>query len=81
VVNLGLGFRGPPGFYRALLASGDNDARGSAIVILATFTITAAGTAALAPFITLGLLPLAAMASAICIASVATLLLLPRLAD
>ncbi len=81
LVNLGLGFRGPPGFYRAMLASGDNDARGSALVILACFAITAAGTALLAPFINIGLLPLAAAACAITTLSVLFLLLLPRLED
>lgn len=27
--NMGIGFRGPPGFYRALQASGGDDARAS----------------------------------------------------
>lgn len=81
LVNLGLGFRGPPGFYRAMLASGDNDARGSALVILASFAITAAGTALLAPFITIGLLPLAAAAFSISMTSVIILLTFPRLQD
>ena len=34
LVNLGLGVRGPPGFFRALESAGDNDARGSALVVL-----------------------------------------------
>src|SRR5690606_28812092 len=33
-INTGLGLRGPPGFYRAILASHGDDARGSALVIL-----------------------------------------------
>ncbi|MBT6582745.1 MAG: MFS transporter, partial [Gammaproteobacteria bacterium] len=65
VVNLGLGVRGPPGFYQAIIASGGNDARGAALVILLVFATTSIGTALLAPFITLGLLPLAATAAVV----------------
>lgn len=78
-VNLGLGFRGPPGFYQAILAAQDNDARGAAMVILLVFFTTALGTALLAPFITLGLIPLAASACAVSCGSVMALLLLPEL--
>ena len=56
-VNIGLGLRGPPGFYRALLAAHGDDARGSAIVILAIMAATATGTAVVAPFIEHGLGP------------------------
>ena len=76
-VNLGLGFRGPPGFYQAILASGDNDARGAALVILLVFTTTSIGTALLAPFITQGLLPLAATAAAVSVSSLIALFFLP----
>ena len=79
-VNLGLGFRGPHGFYQAIIASGDNDARGAALVILMVFCTTAAGTAALAPFITLGLLPLAATAAAVSVCSLVALSILPPMA-
>jgi DHA1 family bicyclomycin/chloramphenicol resistance-like MFS transporter len=76
-VNLGLGFRGPPGFYQAIIASGDNDARGAALVILLVFSTTSIGTALLAPFITLGLLPLAAAAAAVSVSSLVALFFLP----
>ena len=79
-VNLGFGLRGPPGFYRAVLASRGDDARGAALTILFILLTAAAGTAAAAPFITGGLVPLAAFAAAISAASVASLLLLPKLA-
>lgn len=78
-VNLGFGFRGPPGFFHAVLASRGDDARGAALVILFILLTAAAGTAAAAPFITGGLAPLAAFAAAISAASLASLLLLPRL--
>ena len=76
-VNLGLGFRGPPGFYQAIIASGDNDARGAALVILLVFSTTSIGTALLAPFITMGLMPLAAAAAAVSVSSLAALFFLP----
>ena len=76
-VNLGLGVRGPPGFYQAIIASGDNDARGAALVILMVFTTTSVGTALLAPFITLGLLPLASTAAAVSVSALIALYFLP----
>ncbi|CAN0217446.1 unnamed protein product [Phaeothamnion confervicola] len=75
-MNLGLGFRGPTGFMQAIVASKGNDARGSAVVILAILLITGVGTAIAAPWITMGLIPLAAIATAISISSV--LILLPK---
>ncbi|MBL6691832.1 MAG: MFS transporter [Pseudomonadales bacterium] len=78
-VNLGLGFRGPPGFYLAVVASGDNDSRGAALVMLMVFMTTALGTAALAPFITIGLVPLAITAGIIIVMSIIILALLPAL--
>ncbi|MDG1231864.1 MAG: MFS transporter [Pseudomonadales bacterium] len=77
VVNLGLGVRGPPGFYQAIIASGGNDARGAALVILLVFATTSIGTALLAPFITLGLLPLAATTAAVSVSALVTLFFLP----
>ncbi|MBT5701879.1 MAG: MFS transporter, partial [Gammaproteobacteria bacterium] len=76
-VNLGLGVRGPPGFYQAIIASGDNDARGAALVMLLVFATTSIGTALLAPFITLGLLPLAATAAAVSTSALVALYFLP----
>jgi MFS transporter, DHA1 family, multidrug resistance protein len=76
-VNLGLGVRGPPGFYQAIIASGDNDARGAALVMLLVFATTSIGTALLAPFITLGLLPLAATTAAVSLSALVSLFFLP----
>ncbi len=75
-MNLGLGFRGPTGFMQAIVASRGNDVRGSAVVILAILLITGVGTAIAAPWITLGLIPLSAIATAVSISSV--LILLPK---
>lgn len=78
-VNVGIGLRGPPGFYLAILASGDDDARGAALVMLSVFLTVAGGTALLAPFIALGLVPLAGVASVVGSLGVILLLNLPRL--
>ena len=75
-VNLGLGIRGPVGFYHALLASGDNDSRGSALVILLVMLLAAGGTGAVAPFIENGLLPVANIAMGLAVSSVLLLVFL-----
>ncbi|MFT6407380.1 MAG: MFS family permease [Arenicella sp.] len=72
-VNLGLGLRGPPGFYRAVVAAGDNDSRGAALLILFILGIAAFGTALVAPFISQGLVPLSAVAATVMISSVVIL--------
>lgn len=75
-VNLGLGLRGPPGFYQAIIESGDNDARGAALMILFILGIAALGTAIAAPFIEKGLVPLSLVASAVTMTSVLLLVCL-----
>ncbi|AEG91719.1 MFS transporter [Ramlibacter tataouinensis] len=72
-VNLGLGLRGPPGFLLAIVAAQGDDSRAAALVVLATLLTTALGTVAVAPWIARGLVPLAAVAAAISLASVAVL--------
>jgi len=79
-INTGLGLRGPPGFYRAVLASHGDDARGSALVILFIMLASAGGTAVVAPFIKQGLAPLACAAAVLEAAALACLLL-PRMSD
>jgi DHA1 family bicyclomycin/chloramphenicol resistance-like MFS transporter len=78
-VNLGLGLRGPPGFFRAILASDGDDVRGAALVILFILSTTATGTAIAAPFVTAGLAPLSIVAASGSCLSVLLLLALPRL--
>jgi predicted MFS family arabinose efflux permease len=78
-VNLGLGLRGPPGFFRAILASDGDDARGAALMILAILATTAIGTAIAAPFVTAGIAPLAMVAAGFSCLSVLLLLALPKL--
>ncbi len=75
-VNLGLGLRGPPGFYQAVVAAGDNDSRGAALLILFILGFAAIGTAIVAPFISLGLIALGIAASSIACTSVFVLLIL-----
>jgi len=71
-VNVGLGLRGPPGFHAAIVAAED-DARGAALLVVAILLTAALGTAAVAPFITLGLV---AIASGAAFLATAALLLL-----
>ncbi|KGE03681.1 MFS transporter [Pseudohaliea rubra] len=77
--NAGFGLRGPPGFYCALQASGGDDARASALVLLFVMATTAGGTALAAPLVTRGLAPLAAVAFALGVVGILCLALLPRL--
>jgi predicted MFS family arabinose efflux permease len=79
-MNVGLGLRGPPGFFRAVLASHGDDARGAALVILGIVGVTAIGTAAVAPFVEQGLLAPALAATAIEIGAL-LFLMLPGLPD
>lgn len=78
-MNLGLGFRGPPGFFHAILASKGDDARGAALVLLAVLLTTAAGTALAAPFITQGLVPLATIVVSMSFLSLVLLFVLPKI--
>ncbi len=75
-VNLGLGLRGPPGFYRAVVASGDNDSRGAALLILFILGTAAIGTAIVAPLISQGLIPLSAATALVSCSSVVILIVL-----
>ncbi|HWK65612.1 MAG TPA: MFS transporter [Rhizobiaceae bacterium] len=77
--NTGLGLRGPPGFHLAVVAARGDDARGAALVVVAILVTTAIGTAGVAPFITVGLTPVASCAATLALASVALLMLLPSL--
>jgi MFS family permease len=59
VVNFGFGIRGPIGFHRAITAARGDHSRAAAIVIAAILGIAAVGTTAVAPYISVGLWPLA----------------------
>ncbi|MFK8051788.1 MAG: MFS transporter [Woeseiaceae bacterium] len=75
-MNFGLGLRGPPGFYAAIVASKGNDARGSALLILMVLLIAALGTAVCAPLILQGLVPLATVSVIVSALSIVVLYLL-----
>ncbi|MCG8440625.1 MAG: MFS transporter [Caulobacterales bacterium] len=68
--NIGLGLRGPPGFLRAIMASGGGDDRASSLVILAAAGIAAGGAGLIAPYIESGITP-AAFASTVILAMAA----------
>lgn len=78
-MNLGLGLRGPPGFFRAVIAARGDDARGAALVIVAILGVATAGGAVVAPLITHGLVALAAVAAVTCALGLVALFALPKL--
>lgn len=78
-VNIGLGLRGPPGFYRAIVAAHGDDARGSALVVLGILGAAAAGTACASPWIEWGAAPLTGVALLMHALGVASLAILPPL--
>lgn len=80
-VNTGLGLRGPPGFFRAILAAHGDDARASALVILFVLGAAATGTALVSPWIELGTVPVAGAALAFHAVSALCLMLLPKLRE
>jgi MFS transporter, DHA1 family, multidrug resistance protein len=80
-MGVGLGLRGPLGFYRGVVASGNNNARGAALIVFLILMVTMLGTAAVAPVITMGLPALALVVSAIHLLSVGLLLGLPAMSD
>lgn len=77
-LNTGLGLRGPPGFFHAVLAARGDDARGAALVILFILGIAAAGTAGAAPLLLQGMAPLAGLAFGLHAMALLSLALLPR---
>jgi DHA1 family bicyclomycin/chloramphenicol resistance-like MFS transporter len=81
VLNLGLGIRGPVGFFRAILAGDGDDERASSLTILAILLVATIGTALLAPLLQYGLVALASGSALIELSGVALLLLLPPLQE
>jgi predicted MFS family arabinose efflux permease len=77
-MNIGLGLRGPPGFFQAIRAGGGDDERAASLTILAIMAVSAVGTALLAPFIRHGLAALAAAATISQVFAVIALAFLPR---
>jgi MFS transporter, DHA1 family, multidrug resistance protein len=58
-LNVGLGLRGPPGFFRAIQAGCGDDERAASLTILAVMAVAAGSTAILAPVLHGGLIVLA----------------------
>ena len=77
--NAGIGFRGPPGFLRAVIAADGQDDRGSSLVLLSIFLIASGGTALLAPLIEHGLMSVALSVAVIECTALVLLALLPKL--
>jgi hypothetical protein len=81
LVGAGLGLRGPPGFFRAVIAARGDDARGAALVILFILGIAAISTALVAPLLLGGLAPVAGIAFGLHLLALLCLWLLPALRD
>jgi hypothetical protein len=80
-MNVGLGLRGPLGFYRGIVASGTNSARGSALIVFFILVATSLGTVVAAPLINQGLEGLSAVTCGIHALSVGLLVLLPKMLE
>ncbi|MEZ0167392.1 MFS transporter [Microvirga sp. TS319] len=80
-MNVGLGLRGPLGFYRGIVASGPNSARGSALIVFFILAMTSLGTLVAAPLINQGLWTLGAVTCGIHALSVGLLVLLPKMPE
>ncbi|WP_262266402.1 MFS transporter [Microvirga yunnanensis] len=80
-MNVGLGLRGPLGFYRGIVASGTSSARGSALIVFFILAITSLGAIIAAPFVHQGLWALGLVTGAIHALSVGLLRLLPRMPE
>lgn len=76
--GLGLGFRGPPGFFSAIAASRGNDSRAAAILLLMAFALTGVGTAASAASVDEGMTVLALTSFLLSVFSVIVLIVLPE---
>lgn len=72
-LNTGLGLRGPPGFFSAVMAARGDDARGAALVILFILGITSLGTTLAAPWLLQGIAPLAGIAATLEVLALTTL--------
>ena len=81
LINIGFGLRAPTGYFYAVKAAHGDDSRGSALVMLFFLGMSSAATAAVAPVITLGLVPVAAVAVAIAMLGIVVMLVLPALKE
>jgi MFS transporter, DHA1 family, multidrug resistance protein len=80
-MNIGLGLRGPLGFYHGIVASGANSARGSALIVFFILAATSLGAMVAAPLIDQGLWALGAVTCGIHALSIGLLLLLPKMPE
>lgn len=79
LMNLGLGLRGPTGFLKGIIAANGDDNRGASLIFLSIITITAGGTALIAPFLHFGLISLSLFVAGLHAAACLLLLFLPKL--
>lgn len=78
-MGIAVGLRGPTGFYRGIVISGDNSARGAALIAFFTFAMMTLGSLLTAPFLTHGLVSLAAIVMGMHFSAVLILILISPL--
>lgn len=76
-MGIAIGLRGPTGFYKGIVISGENNARGAALIAFFTFTMMTLGSLMSAQFITHGLMALAAIAMVMHFLAVLLLAVIP----
>ncbi|RHX89068.1 MFS transporter [Leptospira stimsonii] len=79
IMNFGLGLRGPNGFLKGIIASNGDDNRGSSLILLSIISISAGGTALIAPFLNYGLLALSSFVGFLHAIACLLLIVLPSL--
>ncbi|MCG6170065.1 MFS transporter [Leptospira sanjuanensis] len=79
LMNLGLGLRGPTGFLKGVIAANGDDNRGSSLILLSIITVTAGGTALVAPFLHFGLISLSLFVAGLHSLACLILFFLPKL--
>lgn len=79
IMNFGLGLRGPNGFLKGIIASNGDDNRGSSLILLSIISVSAGGTALIAPFLNYGLLALSSFVGFLHAIACLLLIVLPSL--
>ncbi|PJZ52499.1 MFS transporter [Leptospira adleri] len=79
IMNFGLGLRGPNGFLKGIIAANGDDNRGSSLILLSIISVSAGGTAIVAPFLNHGLLALSLFVGILHTIACLVLIFLPSL--
>ncbi|MBM9576073.1 MFS transporter [Leptospira sp. 201903070] len=81
LMNFGLGLRGPNGFLKGIIAANGDDNRGSSLILLSIISVSAGGTAIIAPYLNHGLFALSLFVAILHTIACFLLIFLPPLAS